>query len=336
MNEVNRRKTDADRSRFTQGSLCFRRRHHEIVAGNRDTSVFLEDDDAPFGFIGTFHSDAVDPGVGVLKDHVILKGDVIQLYHTVGDSGLTVSAGLENLNSGGTTAHGVVPALNAVAANDQAAAAGTLVGTVAYASDALVGHISVGAGGILDGTVEDWKIHAGFTGTFDAFKVRGALAGGSSTVAGVTATAWNGLVSAEAKFDMFTLAAAFEASNLTRGASNVTQWGGSVTGSAAVTDQVTIEAGFRWYDSDTSTANSESYQAALRLIAALTETLKLTGEVGYYSVGSAIPAVRADGAFYGSAELAWTPGGQFTSSIKGEMNSLGGYKATFKASKKFD
>ena len=75
----------------------------------------------------------------------------------------------------------------------------------------------------------------------------------------------------------------------------------------------------------------------MKLIAKLTETLTATGEVGYYAVGSAVPlAATTDGTFYGSAELAWAPGGQFTSSIKGEINSLGAYKATFKASKTFD
>ncbi len=313
----------------------------KIVAGRRDASVFQDGDDAPFGFIGMFHSDQVDPGVDVFKDRLKTKGHVIQLYHTIGDSGLTLSAGLENLNG---SAYKVYQGATAPALTT-AESAGTLVGTIAYASDALTGHVSFAAGGILDAAVEDWKMHAGFTGTFDNFKVRGAFAGGSANNGAVTS--WNGLVSAEATFDMFTLAAGLEAANR-NAPTNLTQWGGNVTGSAAVTDMVTIAAGFRWFDSDTSTTNSETYQAALRLIAKMTESLTMTGEVGYYAVGSAVTpapgnagagnpaAVSADGAFYGSAELAWAPGGQFTSSVKGEVNSLGGYKATFKASKTFD
>jgi len=75
-----------------------------LVAGKRDTSVFLDDNDEPFGFIGLFNSDAVDTGVDVLGsaalglDNLNLKGRVIQLYHAVGDSGVTLSAGLENLD----------------------------------------------------------------------------------------------------------------------------------------------------------------------------------------------------------------------------------------------
>ena len=289
-----------------------------LVAGKRGTSVYLEDNDEPFGFIGLFNSDAVDSGVGVLDDKFTMgtEGRVIQLYHAVGDSGVMLSAGLENLDD----------AVNA--------SAGSAIGTIAYAAPdgSLVGHASVAAGGILDGTVEDWKTHFGATATMDNFKVRGAFAYGSAA-SGAT-TGWNGLVTAEGTFDMFTIAAAIEGAD--RSDDNPV-WGASLTGSAAVTDQVTIAAGLRFFDSDTTTSNSETWQAALKMIAKLTETLTATGEVGYYAVGSAIPlSATTDGTFYGSAELAWEPGGQFASSIKGEINSLGAYKATFKASKTFD
>ena len=307
-----------------------------IVAGRRDTSVFKEDDDEPFGFIGLFHSDAVDKGVNVLKNHLPLKGHVIQLYHAVGDSGVTVSAGLENINNSAVAAIAPVLApLAGVPAVAGANAGGSLVGTIAYAAPdgSLTGHVSAGAGGVLDGTIEDWKMHAGFTGTFDNFKVRGAAAGGSYSVGAVTVTEWNGLVSGEATFDMFTVAAAFEAANYVRGATNINQWGGSVTGSAAVTDQVTIQGGFRWYDSDTAVANTETWQAALKLIAKLTDTLTATLEGGMYDTNF---VGGANDVLYGSAEIAWKPGGQFETSLKGEVNSIGAYKATFKASKQFD
>ena len=307
-----------------------------IVAGRRDTSVFKDDDDEPFGFIGLFHSDAVDEGVDVLKNHLPLKGHVIQLYHAVGDSGVTVSAGLENIdNSAAAAIVNVAPLAGGVAGVAAANAGGSLVGTIAYAAPdgSLTGHVSAGAGGVLDGTIEDWKMHAGFTGTFDTFKVRGAMAGGSSTVAGVTTTEWNGLVTGEATFDMFTLAAAFEAANYNRVAVDVTQWGASVTGSAAVTDQVTLQAGFRWYDSNTGAGNTETWQAALKLIAKLTDTLTATLEGGYYDTNF---VGGANDVLYGSAEIEWKPGGSFETSIKGEVNSIGAYKATFKASKSFD
>ena len=137
-----------------------------LVAGKRGTSVFLDDNDEPFGFIGLFNSDAVDTGVGVLDDKLTLgtEGRLIQLYHAVGDSGVMLSAGLENLDG------------------DTNTSAGSAIGTIAYAAPdgSLVGHASVAAGGILDGTVEDWKTHFGATATMDNFKVRGAFAYGSA------------------------------------------------------------------------------------------------------------------------------------------------------------
>ena len=293
-----------------------------LVAGKRGTSVYKDGGDEPFGFIGLFNSDAVDTGVGVLDDllDIQTEGRVIQLYHAVGDSGVTLSAGLEGLDDttliGGTYA-----------------AAGTAIGTIAYdAPDgSLTGYASFAAGGILDGDIEDWKARAAATGVYDNFKLRGAFEYGSDDNG--TTTAWNGLVSAEGTFDIFTLAAAIEGGDRS---DDDPVWGASLTGSAAVTDAVTIEAGFRFFDADTTTSNTETWQAAMRLIAKLTDTLTATGEVGYYAVGSAILPNTADGAFYGKGELAWAPGGQFETSVAGEVNSLGAYKATFKASKTFD
>lgn len=290
-----------------------------LVAGKRDTSVFKEDDDTPFGFIGLFNSDEVDAGVDVLGEDALLgkldiKGRVIQVYHAVGDSGVTLSGGLENLD-------GAAPA-----------SAGTAIGTIAYAAPdgSLVGHASFAGGGFLDGTIDDWKTHFGATATMDNFKVRGAFAYGSSTNAGVTTTGWNGLATAEATFDIFTLAAAIEGGD--RSDDNPV-WGASVTGSAAVTDQVTVAAGFRYFDSDTTVGSTETWQAALKLIAKLTDTLTGTLEGGVYDTNI---VGGANNVLYGSAQVEWAPGGQFTTSLKGEVNSIGAYKATFKASKKFD
>ncbi len=61
--------------------------------------------------------------------------------------------------------------------------------------------------------------------------------------------------------------------------------------------------------------------------AAVTETLTATAAVG------AIDSTLTPGLIYGKAGLAWAPGGGFTSSIEGYANTLGGFKATFKAAK---
>jgi hypothetical protein len=296
----------------------------QLVAGRRDTSVFLDGDDAPYGFIGLFHSDEVDPGVDVFDGHLDSNNHVIQLYHTLGDSGVTLSAGLEDLYDADGTA------------------AGKLAATIAYAGDTFAGHISGAAGGVLDGVIEDWKMHAAGTATLDNFKVRGAFAAGSIDEGDVVA--WNGLVSAEATFDMFTLFGGFEAAYaddsfgayLPAAGDTLTQWGFNLGASAAVTDAVTIAAAFRWFESDVDhiyyASDSATWHAAAQLIAKLTETLTATGEVGYYDIGDAI---SLEDPFYGKVALAWAPGGAFTSSIAGEVNSLGAYKATFKAAKTF-
>ena len=64
------------------------------------------------------------------------------------------------------------------------------------------------------------------------------------------------------------------------------------------------------------------------MTAAVTETITITGEVGY------LDDDWAD-LFYGSAKLAWAPGGDFTSSIKGTVNSEDAYKIETEFKKTF-
>jgi len=213
--------------------------------------------------------------------------------------------------------------------------------------------------------------HAGVTGTFDKFKVVAALAGDSSGY-------WNGLASAQVSLDMFKLAGAVEGGSYSNSATNTATgpagealagksfFGAGASASLAVSDGVTINVGGRYFDQDTSTANTEGYQGAVALIAAITETLTLEGDLGVYGtnnggVGTAAvpgaPAVGASGVpaglatgtvtaagctvgtfcniYYGAAQVTWAPGGGFTSSLKGEAFSNGAYRATFNASKAF-
>lgn len=270
-----------------------------IMAGKKG-SIFNKGDDEPFNWLGLFKSEAVDAGVGFGTSKT--GGHVIQVVSDLGN-GVSVGAGLEALDQA------------------NAAIAGTAVGVVSYAGEGLTAHVSVLAGGILDGAVNEYAVHAGFTGTFDQFRVRGAF-GAWSPVAGTTN--WNALASAEATFDMFKLAVSGEA-----GKEATQYWGVGASASATVTDGVTINLGARWYDSDTALPNTEAYQVAASLKAAVTETLSITGEVGVYGN-------NASSLYYGSAELAWAPGGNFTSSIKGEVVSNGAYRATFKAAKSFE
>jgi len=294
-----------------------------IMAGKKG-SIINKGDDEPFNFLGLFNSEKVDAGVDYnigLSDPNRIKdgGHVIQIVSDLGN-GVSVGAGLEALN------HGTY------------AQAGTAVGVISYAGESLTAHATLMAGGILDGTVNAYAIHAGLTGTFDNFKIRGAFAANNDVAA--NRTNWNGLASVQATFDMFTLALSGEAANAWNGAAQLPSYGFGASAGFAVTDGITINLGGRFFDEDTNTANTEGYQVAAQLVAAVTETLKLTGEVGVYgsnkgAAGLGGTAGTYENVFYGAAEVAWAPGGDFTASLKGQAFSNGGYKATFKAAKTF-
>ena len=79
---------------------------------------------------------------------------------------------------------------------------------------------------------------------------------------------------------------------------------------------------------------TDGYQAAAQIVAAVTETLTVTGEVGVFGRDPALRSSTAPATdIYGKVILAWAPGGGFTSSLAGEVHQNGGYKATFKAGK---
>jgi len=288
-----------------------------IMAGKKG-SIIQKGDDEPFNYLGLFHSENVDAGISYsngIDDGVEDGGHVIQIVSDLGN-GISVGAGLEDLNDA------------------QPDRAGTAVGYIAYAGDNLTAHVTVLATGVLDGDINAYAFHAGLTGTFDQFKLRAAVAGNHDNVSDTTN--WQGLVSGQATFDMFTIALSGEAERVHDISS------GGVGGSVGfdVSEGVQINVGGRYFDTDFDTDNNEGYQIAAQLVAAVTETLKLTGEVGVYGQNAGYaPASQTagdwDNVFYGSAEVAWAPGGDFTSSLKGTAYSNGGYKATCKAAKTF-
>lgn len=265
-----------------------------IIAG-KASSIWNDDDDEPLTWIGLFNSDAVDKGVG---DSVGLStgGHVLQVTTDLG-GGVSLSGGLENLN-------GTVTSL-----------AGTAVGVIAYAGDGISAHASFAAGGFLDGAIDAWAVHSGVSGSFDMFKFVGAVAFDSTGY-------WNALGSAAATFDMFTLAVAGEA--ISNG-----DFGLSGSASADVTDAITINVGSKYYFE--AGPGVQSIHAAAQVVADVTESIQLVGEVGYYAE-DATPYST----FYGSGEVKWAPGGGFTGSVKGEAYSNGAYRATVKAAKTFE
>lgn len=268
-----------------------------VLSAGKKGSILKFGDDEPFNWLGLFLSDKVDKGVKWTKDLIPDGGHVIQLVHDFGN-GLSGGIGLENLQGTG-------------------ASAGTAVGVLWYSGDAVTAHVSVAAGGVLDGTVENWGIHAGITGTFDILKVRGAIAADSTGY-------WNALGSAAVTLDIFELAWSGEAANTAGGV----DYGVGASAGIAITDGVKINLGGRYYqDAD----NSDGYQIAGQVVAAITETISLTGEVGVF--GTIAPDTTD---VYGKVTLDWKPGGGFTSSLAGEVHQNGGYKATFKAGKTID
>jgi hypothetical protein len=289
-----------------------------IMAGRKGTLMNFGDD-VPLNFLGLFASEKVDVGVKWRKDRITDGGHVIQITSDLGN-GVSVAAGLEDLSAG--------PASTATSNNNSA---GTAFGVIAYAGDGISAHLTVAADGILDGTVNAWGYHAGVSGSFDMFKFVAAVSGDDTGY-------YNALASASATFDMFTIAVAGEAlRDVTNGVTD-TGAGGSI--SAAVTDGVTINLGGRWYRDafDAAGLVTDSYQVAAQVVAAVTESITLTGEVGVYGSNSTVAApVGLNGnVFYGAGQVAWAPGGNFTSSLKGEVYSNGAYKATFKAAKTFE
>lgn len=284
-----------------------------IMAGKKG-SIMKKGDDEPLNWLGLFNSEKVDLGVNWKGESAGADladgGHVIQVVSDLGN-GVSIGAGLEKLD------------------NSVASRAGTAVGVISYAGEGISAHLTVAAEGVLDGDVEAWGAHAGFAGTFDNFKVvlAGAYGHDDDRPAALE-DYWNVLASASATFDMFTIAASFEAADDGVG----TDYGAGASLSAAVTDGVTLNLGARWYHEDV--ADDDNYQVAASVAAAVTETITLTGEVGYLNDDTGDGPV--DDLFYGSAKLAWAPGGGYTSSIKGTVTSEDGYKIESEFKKTFE
>lgn len=292
-----------------------------IMAGKKG-SIMNKGDDEPLTWLDLFNSSDVDKGVSwgpFSGDGLGDGGMVIQVKSDLGN-GFTVSAGLENLDD-----------------DNLNGGAGTAVGVIAYAGEGISAHITGAAAGVLDGDVEAWGLHAGFAGTFDNFKVVLAAAYGHDDLA--STDYWNVLASASATFDMFTIAAAFEA--VDDGQGTGTDYGASGSVGVTVSEGVTLNLGARWFHDDNAPA-SDSYQVAAGVSAAVTETITLTGEIGYVNDGWTGPGFAYD-SVYGSAKLDWAPGGGYTASVKGTVGTTNnpalpdvGYKIESEFKKTFE
>ena len=81
---------------------------------------------------------------------------------------------------------------------------------------------------------------------------------------------------------------------------------------------------------DVGVQRTTSLEAEMAL-SSTEETITVTGKVGYVSSEH----TNSD-LFYGSGKLAWAPGGGFTSSLEGKLNSDGAYKITSEFKKTFE
>jgi hypothetical protein len=296
-----------------------------VLSAGRKGSIANFGTDTPYNFGGLFLSNgnfftadyntAVANSIGggvnfndnFTGTNLRFGGDVIQIETDLGN-GFYAKGGLENIN--GATFAG----------------AGTLVGVVGYNGDSVTAHITGAAGGILDGVVEWFGVHAGAEVRFDNFKLLGAFAANNSGFI-------NGLVSGQATFDMFTIAASAE---MTTGGGQ-TQFGAGASISAKVTDGVTLNLGGKFFDPDLSVGGDSFSQAEIQVVASVTETITLTGGVGVQQ--QANPGALSP---YATGIVAWNPGGGFTTSLRGDVQTglnVGngfGFRTEFNAAKTFN
>lgn len=287
-----------------------------LMAGKKKTIANFGDSQ-PFNFLRTFGYSKVDNGVLLEGDEDGFGGHVIQLVSDLGN-GVSVSLGLENLEgkSIGASLTGTK-------------SAGTLIGVVSYTGENLTAHLTGFTGGVLDGNIEYYGMHAGATGTFEQFKLRGALGYIYNHL--LRDSKLHALVSAEAGFDMFTVALSGEFVDVY--GKEGYGLGGSI--GAAVTDGIKINLGSRWFHD--RQLDRDTVQVAAQLVAAVTETIEITGEVGgYFGNGVRKSSLNTDNVGYGAVGLKWAPGGGFTSSLKGEATTASAYKVSFTAEKTFD
>ncbi len=287
-----------------------------VISAGKKGSIFNKGDDEAFNFAGLFANNKEDKGVIGSDEFYKLfprtGGHVIQVESSFGE-GIVAKAGLERLN-----------------------AEGALVGVLEYSGAGVSAHISGVYNGLFAPRTADgraWAVHAGVTGTFDQFKLRAAGSAGGTEFN--NNSFYNGMLSAQGSFDMFKLAASAEVLSIETVGVRQTGYGLGGSVGFAVTEGVEFNVGGKWFRNSDVATQGDAYHVAAQLVAAVTETIKLTGEVGVFGRTEAAPNPSYSD-IYGKAELAWTPGGGFTSSLGAQVQQNGAYKVTFKAAKEFN
>ncbi|WP_236113683.1 porin [Maritalea mediterranea] len=256
-----------------------------ITAGNTG-SIANEDDDESFGYFEVGFAD-ID-GRTFPGGEYNIGGHVIQVSHDVGN-GVSVSVGLEHLegaNSGGNF--------------------GSLVGVVAADQDWGTAHFTVVADDVLrDGDgVSPWIVHTGATfNATDELKLRAAAWFEDNG----TTNMWAVLGASEYTFDMFTLAVAAGAESAA-----TERWWAELSGSADVTDGVSLTAAYMYDSVDNSVSDTYTQSFAAEMSADVSDNL--TATFGVEHVITTVTGTSTDDTDI-SAELAWAPGGGYDASI---------------------
>jgi hypothetical protein len=279
-----------------------------IMAGQK-SSIANMGDDTPFNWLGLWNGVNWDGDDSEFT--VETGGHVIQVVSDLGN-GINAGVALENLDG-------------------DVSDAGTVVGLLEYRGDGITAHVTGAAGGVLDGDIEAYAVHAGVTATFDNFRVRGAFAGSNDVVS--DEYYWSALASAEATLDLFKLAVSADVASF-NGDRTDYGIGGSV--GMEVTEGVEINLGGRYHHPDETSGEFAGYQIAAQLVAAVTETIEFTGEVGVYGTDSLANPDQVQTDFYAGVGLGWNPGGGFESEITAQAQQNGAYAVSFEASKSFE
>lgn len=302
-----------------------------VLMAGKKSSIANFGDSQPFNFLRTFGYSGVDVGIMFdTDDELDVLGDQsIAIVSDLGN-GFNVGVALENLDGLG----------NDSAINQDASETGSLVGVVGYAGENITAHLTAFAVGVLDGDVDEFGLQAGATGTFDAFKLRAAAGYYNDDIEDLNR--FHGLLSAQGTFDLFTIALSgeYQRAETAGVVDDGFGFGGSI--GATVSEGVAINLGARYFSADFDTTrgiDNDAVQVAAQVVASVTETIKVTGEVGAYFNEDVFANTNDDGdeeVYYGSAALAWAPGGGFTSSLGAEVYSNDAYRVTFRAAKSFE
>eukprot|EP00003_Mantamonas_plastica_P014491 TRINITY_DN25187_c0_g1_i1.p1 TRINITY_DN25187_c0_g1~~TRINITY_DN25187_c0_g1_i1.p1 ORF type:complete len:422 (-),score=45.91 TRINITY_DN25187_c0_g1_i1:25-1290(-) len=259
-----------------------------VLTAGKTGSIANEDDAESFGYFEVGFEDIASS----------IGGHVIQVSHNVGN-GVSIAVGLEHLETaGGGADHG------------------SLVGVVAVDQDWGSAHATFVADDVMrNGGTQTWSAHLGATfNATDDLKIRGAALFENDG----TTTTYETLAAAQFTFDMFTLAVAAGADDIDGDDmhdgntiwSADEDWFVELSGSADVTDGVSLTVAYLWNGED---GNNNIQTFAAEVSADVSDNLTATFGVEHDQITSSLVADYSDTDI--SAELAWAPGGGYDASI---------------------